>query len=88
MVVKARDLIDRFHAMIRKKTTPDLEPWIADADTSLLASFASGIRRDHAAVRAAIAEPWSNGSDRRADHKAQTGETADVWPWKARSFAG
>jgi transposase len=61
MLVKARDLVDRFHAMIRKKTTPDLEPWIADADTSLLASFASGIRRDHAAVRAAIAEPWSNG---------------------------
>src|SRR5688572_6306488 len=61
MLVKARDLIDRFHGMIRKKTTPDLEPWIADADTSLLASFASGIRRDNAAVRAAIAEPWSNG---------------------------
>jgi transposase len=47
--------------MIRKKTMPDLEPWIADAHTSLLASFASGIRRDHAAVRAAIAQPWSNG---------------------------
>ena len=61
LLVKARDLIDRFHGMIRKKTTPDLEPWIADADTSLLASFASGIRRDNAAVRAAIAEPWSNG---------------------------
>ena len=61
MLVKARDLIDCFHAMIRKKTTPDLEPWIADADASLLASFASGIRRDHAAVRSAIAEPWSNG---------------------------
>jgi transposase len=61
MLVKARDLIDRFPAMIRKKTEADLEPWIADADTSLLASFARGIRRDHAAVRAAIAEPWSNG---------------------------
>jgi transposase len=60
-LVKARGLIDRFHAMIRKKTEADLEPWIADADTSLLASFARGIRRDHAAVRAAIAEPWSNG---------------------------
>jgi transposase len=60
-LVKARDLIDRFHGMIRKKIEADLEPWIADADTSLLASFASGIRRDHAAVRAAIAEPWSNG---------------------------
>jgi transposase len=61
MLVKARDLIDRFHGMIRKKTEADLAPWIADAETGLLASFASGIRRDHAAVRAAIAEPWSNG---------------------------
>ena len=61
MLVKARDLIDRFHGMIRKKTTPDLEPWIADAEIGLLASFASGIRRDQAAVSAAIAEPWSNG---------------------------
>jgi transposase len=40
MLVKARGLIDRFHAMIRKKTEADLEPWIADADTRLLASFA------------------------------------------------
>ena len=61
MLVKARDLIDRFHVMIRRKTEADLAPWIADADIGLLASFASGIRRDHAAVRAAIAEPWSNG---------------------------
>lgn len=61
MLVKARDLIDRFHGMIRKKTEADLAPWIADAEIGLLASFASGIRRDHAAVRAAIAEPWSNG---------------------------
>jgi transposase len=61
MLVKARCMIDSFHSMIRKKAAPDLEPWITDADTSLLASFASGIRRDLAAVRAAIVEPWSNG---------------------------
>ncbi len=61
MLVKARDLIDRFHSMIRKKTTSDLEPWMIDAGPSLLASFASGIDRDRAAVRAAIVEPWSNG---------------------------
>jgi transposase len=29
--------------------------------TSVIASFASGITRDRAAVRAAITEPWSNG---------------------------
>lgn len=61
MLVKARDLIDRFHSMIRKKTTSDLEPWMIDAGPSLLASFASGIDRDRAAVRAAIVELWSNG---------------------------
>jgi hypothetical protein len=33
MLVTARDLIDRFHGMIRKKTNADLEPWIADAES-------------------------------------------------------
>ena len=47
--------------MIRKKTTDDLEPWTICASDSLVASFASGILRDRAAVRAAITEPWSNG---------------------------
>jgi transposase len=61
MLVEARGLTDRFHAMIRKKAASDLEPWITDASTSLIASFASGITRDRRAVGAAIAEPWSNG---------------------------
>ena len=34
---------------------------MTDAGTSLLASFASGIGRDRAEVRAAIVEPWPNG---------------------------
>ena len=60
-LVEARGLTDRFHSMIRKKTASGLEPWIIEARTSLIASFASGITRDHAAVGAAIGEPWSNG---------------------------
>ena len=47
--------------MIRKKIEADLDPWIVDASTSVISSFASGITRDRAAVRAAITEPWSNG---------------------------
>ena len=31
------------------------------ASESLVASFADGVRRDQAAVRAAIELPWSNG---------------------------
>ena len=60
-LVDARTLIERFHAMIRKKVETELETWITDASSSLVASFASGITRDAAAVRAAITEPWSNG---------------------------
>ena len=61
VLVEARCLIDRFHSMVRKKIEADLDPWIVDASTSVIASFASGITRDRAAVRAAITEPWSNG---------------------------
>jgi transposase len=61
MLTEARDLIDSFQAMLRKKATDDLEAWIAQAGKSLVASFANGIVRDCAAVRVAIVEPWSNG---------------------------
>lgn len=60
-LLEARNLIDRFHAMIRKKVDADIEQWIIDARSSLIASFAKGILKDKAAVSAAIAEPWSNG---------------------------
>jgi transposase len=60
-LMEARSLIDRFHAMIRKKIAADLDPWIADASASLIASFAIGITKDRAGVRAALTEPWSNG---------------------------
>ncbi|MDR3376066.1 MAG: ISL3 family transposase [Ancalomicrobiaceae bacterium] len=57
----ARNLIDRFHAVIRTKAVADLDPWIEAASESLLASFAKGIASDRDAVGAAIKEPWSNG---------------------------
>lgn len=60
-LTEARLLMDRFHKMIRKKIDSDLDSWIAAASESLLASLATGIVNDKAAVRAAITEPWSNG---------------------------
>ena len=60
-LVDARSLIERFQAMVRQKVVAELEPWIATAGAGLLASFASGILKDKAAVCAAITEPWSNG---------------------------
>lgn len=40
--------------MIRRKTEAGLAPWIERAGASLVASFASGVAKDEAAVRAAI----------------------------------
>ena len=47
--------------MVRKKALADLEPWLAQTRSSLVNSFANGIIKDKAAVRAAITSPWSNG---------------------------
>jgi transposase len=60
-LVEARAVIAAFHMMIRKKAEADLDEWIEDARSSLLTSFANGVAKDIAAVRAAIASAWSNG---------------------------
>ena len=61
MLVEARKLIDRFHAMIRKRIASDLEPWLTAASESIVASFATGVSNDRASVHAAMIQPWSNG---------------------------
>lgn len=48
-------------AMIRKKSIVDLEPFLGQARSSLIAPFANGIVKDRAVVTAAITSPWSNG---------------------------
>ena len=60
-IAAARNMLDRFRTMVAAKKAEDLTPWLQDAGGGELASFASGVRDDEAAVRAAIIEPWSNG---------------------------
>jgi hypothetical protein len=61
-LVDAREIITQFHLMIRRRLETGLTPWIESAPVaSLIASFASGVARDEAAVRAAITSSWSNG---------------------------
>ncbi len=57
---QVRDLVERFHHMIRTGCSKDLNGWIEGAAT-LLAAFTRGIIADRAAVTAAITSPWSNG---------------------------
>jgi transposase len=60
-LVTARDLFDRFQAMIRQRKSLELHPWLHEAASSLLASFTKGLQADESAVAAALVEPWSNG---------------------------
>lgn len=60
-LVEAREIIAAFQGMIRKKALADLEPWLERTGSSLVAAFGRGVRKDQAAVAAAITSPWSNG---------------------------
>jgi transposase len=60
-LVSARDLVDRFHRMVRDRDPAVLPALIGDLAASILASFGKGIAADRAAVTAALVEPWSNG---------------------------
>ncbi len=60
----ALDLADEFAALIRKLSPGTLTAWLARAEASPcpeLRRFAEGIRRDEAAVQAAVSGRWSNG---------------------------
>lgn len=60
----ALDLADAFADLIRKQSTGTLSEWLTRGEASSdpdLRRFAEGIRRDEAAVRAAMLETWSNG---------------------------
>ena len=61
LLVEAREIIAAFQAMIRRRSLTDLTPWLEQARTSLVASFANGIIKDQAAVTAAITSDWSSG---------------------------
>jgi transposase len=55
--------------MIRRKSQPNLDLWLHRARASLVASFANGVIKGKAALGAAIDLPWSNGANRRSNHK-------------------
>ena len=60
-LARARETVTEFQTLIRSGREAGLTSWIARARQSLVASFANGIAKDEAAVRAAITLPWSNG---------------------------
>lgn len=60
-LVEAKDVVESFHDMLRRKSSGALEAWIERAAKSLVASFANDVIRDRAAIQNAITSQWSNG---------------------------
>jgi len=59
-----QDLAQRFCALIRERDAAALEPWLRAVEASdcpELRGFAEGLRRDRAAVSAALTMAWSQG---------------------------
>lgn len=60
----ALDLADEFAELIRKRSKGTLNNWLTRGEASPspeVRRFAEGLRRDEAAVLAAVTETWSNG---------------------------
>jgi transposase len=63
-IATAQGLARRFTDIVRTRDAPALAPWLVDAAMSPLPEFrdfAAGLRRDVAAVEAALTHAWSNG---------------------------
>ena len=63
-VARLHDLARSYNRMVREKRLGDLDEWLTTSRTSeisALATFAEGLSRDYAAVRAALEQPWSSG---------------------------
>jgi transposase len=64
LLAKAHDLAQSFQAMVRQRQADDLDNWLQDcsgAGAAELVNFATSLRREESAMRAALSEPWSTG---------------------------
>jgi transposase len=67
-----RRLTQEFAEMVRRLEGEDLDLWLKDAEASnstAMRSFAAGLKKDLAAVRAGLTERWSNGPVEGFVHK-------------------
>ena len=71
-VATAYRLTQGFAVMVRERGGERPDEWLAKAEggeVAALRRFAKGLRKDLAAVRAGLTEPWSNGPTEGFVHK-------------------
>ena len=64
LIQQAQALVNAFFRLVRQREVAALDPWLEAAEQSGIAelvSFVQGIRRDYAAVEAALQFEWSQG---------------------------
>ena len=64
MVAEAHELAQAFRKMVRQRQPAQFDAWFercTGAGATELQNFAVGMRREEAAIRAALSEPWSTG---------------------------
>lgn len=57
----AADHVRAFSGLVRRREPAAFDAWLEAAAQAGLGRSAAGLRQDRDAVRAAVAEPWSNG---------------------------
>ena len=63
-IAEAQRVLTTFHALVADRTPAGLDSWLERCEQCGIAEFvrfAHGLRRDYAAVRAALCYPWSQG---------------------------
>ena len=60
-IAQCVQLAREFFRMVRQRQAAALPGWLNAAEASPLVHFARHLRRDEAAVHAALTQPWSNG---------------------------
>jgi transposase len=63
-IAAALERVEVFHDLVRSRDRAAFHTWLVateECDLPELRSFAAGIRRDQAAVEAALTSAWSNG---------------------------
>jgi transposase len=87
-LLEARDLVDRFHEIMRQQKAADLDPSIVAANRKSTQLVRQGHHRGSRRRSSRDHPTMVERSDRRSNHKAQAGEASDVRACKNRSARG
>lgn len=76
-----------FRTMVREQRAGELDEWLLATDGAAMAGFAGGLKRDLAAVHAALSLPWSTGPVEGQISRLKTTKRTNERSWWLRLAA-